>query len=429
MLRDVLRNSFFCTIFIFFMMWIFSLIPLPQIEILDPIGQTLQDFDITDITYHDIKGHNHQQKDFSLNEEQGDTNIVIVNIGEQPRGVVGMMVNIVNEASPKIIGIDAIFRGRRPDTLGDMLLSEAIKNSGKVILASKFIYNNGNEVGLQTSHELFSDVAYKNSFVNLVTDGTDDVAKYKTSRQFYPKKEFNGNQMHFFALDLVEKIAPEKAQKFLSRENEQEYINYVGNIGSLGDTTKHTIPKFTSIDFQDVLQRNFDPSLFKDKIVLMGFLGRVIGEEDIEDIFYSPLNDKYVGKSNPDMFGVVIHANVINMLMTENYINQVPTYLKVILAVMICYLAVFILYVVFLAFPLLYGTLSKIVQFVLWIAVLFVIIGVFYNYKLKYDADLAVVTVLLAGDMVEIYHELVLPTVMKLYRLIFVKSRRFVKND
>jgi glucan phosphoethanolaminetransferase (alkaline phosphatase superfamily) len=129
-----------------------------------------------------------------------------------------------------------------------------------------------------------------------------------------------------------------------------------------------------------------------------------------------------VGKSNPDMFGVVIHANVINMLMTENYINQVPMYLKVILAVTICYLAVFILYVVFLAFPLLYGTLSKIVQFVLWIAVLFVIIGVFYNYKLKYDADLAVVTVLLAGDMVEIYHELVLPTVMKLYRLISVKK-------
>jgi CHASE2 domain-containing sensor protein len=423
MLRDVLRNSFFCTIFIFFMMWIFSLIPLPQIEILDPIGQTLQDFDITDITYHDIKGHNHQQKDFSLNEEQGDTNIVIVNIGEQPRGIVGVMVNIINDANPKIIGIDAIFRGRKPDTLGDMILSEAIKNSGKVILASKFIYNNGNEVGLQTSHELFSGVAHKNSFVNLVTDGTDDVAKYKTSRQFYPKKDFKGSSMHFFALDLVEKIAPEKAQKFLSRGNEQEYINYVGNIGSWGDTTKHTIAKFTSIDFQDVLDRNFDPSLFKDKIVLMGFLGRVIGEEDIEDIFYSPLNDKYVGKSNPDMFGVVIHANVINMLMTENYIDQVPMYLKVILAVLICYLAVFILYIVFLAFPLLYGTLSKIVQFVLWIAVLFVIIGVFYNYKLKYDADLAVVTVLLAGDMVEIYHELVLPTVMKLYRLIFVKKR------
>lgn len=422
MLRDVLRNSFFCTIFIFFMMGVFSLIPLPQIEILDPIGQTLQDFDITDITYHDIKGHNHQLKEFGLNEERGDTNIVIVNIGEQPRGVVGMMVNIINDANPKIIGIDAIFRGRKPDTLGDMMLAEAIKNSGKVILASKFIYNNGNEVGLQTSHELFSGAAYKNSFVNLVTDGTDDVAKYKTSRQFYPKKEFKGNHMHFFALDLVEKIAPEKAQKFLSRGNDQEYINYVGNIGSLGDTTKHTIPKFTSIDFQDVLQRNFDPSLFKEKIVLMGFLGRTIGEEDIEDIFYSPLNDKYVGKSNPDMFGVVIHANVINMLMTENYINQVPMYLKVILAVMICYLAVFILYIVFLAFPLLYGTLSKIVQFVLWIAVLFVIIGVFYNYKLKYDADLAVVTVLLAGDMVEIYHELVLPTVVKLYRLIFVKK-------
>lgn len=428
MLKQVLRNSFFCTLFIFFMMWIFSLIPFPEIEILDPIGQTLNDFDITDLTYHRIKGYNHKEKEFDLNEEQGDTNLVIVNIGEEPRFKVAAMINIINASQPKVIGVDAIFMGAR-DTMGDMMLHEAIKNSGKVILASKFLYDKeGNETTLQKSYHMFADVAYKNSFVNLVTDGTDDIAKYKTARQFYPVKNFDKKDMHFFALDLVEKVAPEKTKLFFERGHDVEYINYVGNIGSLGDSTKHTIPKFSSIDVEDVLQMNFDPALFKDKIVLMGFLGRRIGEEDIEDIFYSPLNKKYVGKSDPDMFGVVIHANIINMVMSESYIDQVPMWLKVILAISISYISVCILYIAFLAYPLLYGTLSKIIQLVLWLAVLFAILGFFYNYKLKYDADLAVVAVLLAGDMVEIYHELVLPAMVKLYRLAFVKKRVFGKT-
>lgn len=151
-------------------------------------------------------------------------------------------------------------------------------------------------------------------------------------------------------------------------------------------------------------------------------MGRTIGEEDIEDIFYSPLNEKYIGKTNPDMFGVVIHANIINMIMTENYIDAVPFWLEFSIAVLICFVGVFMLYWAFLKFPLAYGTLSKMIQFMVWVTVLFSIIGVFYKYKIKYDTTITVVLVALAGDLVEIYHEIFLPLVRKLLKFIGIRK-------
>lgn len=404
---------------------VISKIPLPEIEILDPIGQTLSDFDITDIAYSKIKGYNYNlgnKNGFVLNEEQGDTNVVLVNIGEQPRGVIGLMINAVDKCGPKVIGIDAIFKDLKPDTLGDMILSESIRNSKKVILACKFRTDQETgKVSVDQSHPIFSDYAQTN-YVNLVTDGSDDVAKYKTSRSFFTYKDHEKKRSHFFAIELVKKYAPEKAQKFIDRNNELEFINYVGNIGSYGDKTEFTVPKFTSIEHTAVLNNEFDPSLFKNKIVIFGFMGRTIGEEDIEDIFYSPLNEKYIGKTNPDMFGVVIHANIINMIMTENYIDAVPFWLEFSIAVLICFVGVFMLYWAFLKFPLAYGTLSKMIQFMVWVTVLFSIIGVFYKYKIKYDTTITVVLVALAGDLVEIYHEIFLPLVRKLLKFIGIRK-------
>lgn len=421
MFKDVLRNSFFCTLFIFFMMWVFSVIPMPELEIIDPIGNTLADFDVTDIAYTKIKAYRHHdaKQGIEINEEMADTNIVIVNVGEKNRAEIGMLINRISACEPKAIGVDVIFKQPKNDApVVDTILSEAIKQSGKVVLATKFAYDkNGKELGIVKSYNLFSDYA-QNSYVNVVTDGTDSIARYKTCREFYPKHTYQGEKMNFFAIDLAAKLSPAKAKKFLDRNNQSEFINYLGNLGSYGFVHLNDVAKFQSIEHDAVLNMQFDPSLFENKIVLLGFLGRTIGDQDLEDIFYTPLNPEYVGKSYPDMFGVVIHANIINMILNETYIDPVPTWLKVVLGIIVAYFSVVLLYTAFLAYPLMYGTLSKIIQFVLWISVLFVIVGIFYSYRIKYDADLAVVALLLAGDMVEIYHEIVLPSVIKLYRLL-----------
>jgi CHASE2 domain-containing sensor protein len=59
-----------------------------------------------------------------------------------------------------------------------------------------------------------------------------------------------------------------------------------------------------------------------------------------EDKFYTPLNKKLAGKSNPDMFGVVVHANIISMILREDYVEQMATWQEVAMAIILCLLNV-----------------------------------------------------------------------------------------
>ena len=71
-----------------------------------------------------------------------------------------------------------------------------------------------------------------------------------------------------------------------------------------------------------------DLSFIKDKIVLLGFMGINLNDKTFEDIFFTPLNERYAGKSFPDMYGVVIQANIISMILNKKYINTMPQVAK-----------------------------------------------------------------------------------------------------
>lgn len=39
----------------------------------------------------------------------------------------------------------------------------------------------------------------------------------------------------------------------------------------------------------------------------------------MDDLHYSPLNERVSGKSFPDMYGVVVHANILSMILNGRY--------------------------------------------------------------------------------------------------------------
>lgn len=49
------------------------------------------------------------------------------------------------------------------------------------------------------------------------------------------------------------------------------------------------------------------------------------------------MNSNYVGKTDPDMYGVVIHANVISMILDEDYIYRTSDTLALILMLIVVY--------------------------------------------------------------------------------------------
>jgi len=403
----------FCSVFVFFMIWVFSNIELPSTDLVDPVGKTFQDFEVTDIVFSKIRKYRIKDEKMSFNDEMADTNIVIVNIGECSRAEIAQMINIVSAYKPKVIGIDAFFK-KLKDPFQDSLLENALKNNPNIVLVSKLLYDE-NEVlyDIEKSNPKFSQHT-KHAYANLITEGTE--REQKTCRTFDPKEKFNDSILLAFPVALAQYQSPEKVKKFLDRNYEVEIINYIGNI-----TISEGI-KFTTIDFDQVLEEQFDSSLFLNKIVLFGFVGRKLGSIDLEDIFYTPLNDKYVGKAYPDMYGVVIHANIINMILSERFVDQMPEWQSFIFSIIICYFTVALLMYVFKKIPLLYGTVGKLIQLGITFILMYITIKVFYEKNYRLEFSLAIIAVLLAADLLEVYMEFVKNSYIKLIRLLSVKK-------
>ncbi|MFQ3576339.1 MAG: CHASE2 domain-containing protein [Cytophagales bacterium] len=408
-------DSFVCSIFVFLMLWVFSNVEIPSTDLVDPVGKTFEDFDATDVVFSKIRKYKTKENEISINDEMADTNVVIVNIGECSRGEIGEMINIVSEFNPKVIGIDAFFKKlKNPEQ--DSILENALKNNPNIVMVSKLLYDDEEKLyDIETSNPMFAQHT-QHAYANLITEGTE--REQKTCRTFDPQEKFNDSTVVAFPVKLASYISPEKVKKFLDRNYEVEIINYLGNINISEGI------KFTTIDNDQVLERQFDSSLFENKIVLFGFMGRKIGIVDLEDIFYTPLNDKYVGKSYPDMYGIVIHANIINMILSEKFVDVMPEWQSILFGILICYFTVAMLMFVFKKIPLLYGTVGKIIQLAVTFIILYFTIKVFYEDNYRLELSLAIITVLLAADLLEVYMEFVKNSYIKLRRLIAVKKKK-----
>jgi CHASE2 domain-containing sensor protein len=363
-------------------MWvIFEWLPY-NFEFLNPLEETVEDFVITDIIYS--RG--------IRNEPPPDTNIVIVNIGNHNRALLAEQINRINEFEPKIIAIDAFFRSLK-NPMADSMLAEALAKTKNLVLISETLkYNEESNTfdSLGTSHPMFNLNA-RTGFANLVTEGKEE---FKSARIFSPKEMVNGKIEHAFGVEIAMLAYPEQTKKFLNRNNENEIINYTGNK-----------QKYFVLDAMDLLDgRPIEVSL-KDKIVLMGFMGENFNLEanTIQDKFFTPLNKKYVGKTYPDMFGIVVHANIVTMIEREVFIDEWPEYLGIIIGVLLCFVNVVMFYYVHDNLPSWYDLIVKFLQLLETIFLLFIVILFYQEKSLKIDLTLGITAVLLSGDLLEVY--------------------------
>ena len=67
----------------------------------------------------------------------------------------------------------------------------------------------------------------------------------------------------------------------------------------------------------------------------------------MDDIHYTPLNEVVSGKSFPDMYGVVIHANILSMILSGKYptlVSGFGSYIFAFLLTMLFYTYIFLRY-------------------------------------------------------------------------------------
>ncbi len=377
--------------------WLLSVIP-QNFDFLNPIGQALGDMDMTDMVFSKFR---------DKENIEADTNIVIVNIGVLSRAEIAEQLRRINEQQPRVVGIDVFFR-KPKDAEGDALLAAAMAETRDLVLVSKVAFREESKEGaveqwesskaeggrsfdsLETSLPMFRQHAYA-GFSNFIIN---QEASFMTTRDASFKEVCAGRAEMSFPIRLASIIAPDAAQRALARGNAQEVINFRGNM-----------EKFYYFDADQVLDPETDISVMRGKIVLMGFMGASLEAKSIEDNFFTPLNPQYVGRSHPDMYGVVVHANVLSMILRGNYIDTMPHWASLAVGLGLLCINVVLFTFIYRRFENWYDTLALILQVGESILILYLLVTVFASMNYKLALTPALVGVALVGTVHDLYQD------------------------
>ncbi len=367
------KDTILSTVFVFIILGILAVIPF-NTHVLDPIKLGLTDFDFTDITYAKLgKGKN----------SSVDSNIVIVNVEDLDRGGIADLLNTI-KGFPKVTGLDVLFEEKKEGEV-DSSLALAIQQYPNLVLASKL------ELKENQFHKkgFFNNKSKHTAFVNFIGEENGTV------RIFSPKEKVDNKNENAFAVQIAQLYNPSATKEIFNRNKKTEFINY-----------SRTAEKYMLVNATEFLTGEVSAKILKNKIVLIGLLD--YNEFNIEDKHFSPMNSSFVGKSIPDMNGVVIHANIISMITEGKYLNKIPSWIYWIVAFLICWLHMVFFIKDFLDHHIWYHLKSKTVQIIS--AVLFVYIEVmcFQYLNLKVDMAAILLLIVLSVDALYFYEAIVL---------------------
>ena len=374
------------SIFITMLIWLFILLLdfiRLNLHFMDPFNNGLQDYEVTDIVSSRFR---------DTDSDPFVEEIVLINSGKPDRKELAMLLDRLSTYNPKVIGIDILLDGRKDPAI-DTLLANSIKQNPALVLAERLgTYNKSLEIFEAPfgCDPLFKQNA-STGYVNFVSKDN------MTVRQFSPKVNTKSGQEAAFALKILELGVPLAAEQYWKRDKKMERIDYTGNINS-----------FIKFDIDQVTDTSADLSYaFKDKIVLVGYLGNDEWSMPVKDRFFTPLNPNYTGKSLPDMFGLVIHANIISMILNKNYIIESPKWLTRILEIFFCYINIIFIHALYRSFPEPFHGITRAIQIIEFILVFLLISILFHYFKFRIEFSTGILTLVLAYDFVMIYESLI----------------------
>lgn len=391
--RDVILGTFFI---IGLMLFIGSASAFKVFDIFDPIGEAFGDMEFTDVYFSQL-----------LDDPIADENVVLVNIGLESRAGIAMMIDSISQHNPAVIGVDSFFDFPKEDTLGDMMLMDALSRVENLVMVTKLLYNTETDEfdSVHTSWPWFTFNATP-AFANLITDAgvQEDL---KMCREFFPTLKTSDDSTHrALAVQLASYIAPEKTEKFIARGNEVEVIKYRGNVLDYGATKFGN--KYYALDVGDVFGSNYTPDIIEGKVVIFCFLGEYLGDrENFEDKFFTPLNEVYIGRAFPDMYGGVIHANIVSMIVNEDYIFYLKEWQKYLVGFIGLFLNIMVFSWIYKKLPKWYDGITKVIQVIEFVGLIYLMVYFMDIFSMKLDLTFLLFAVALSGDGLEVFYGVV----------------------
>jgi len=365
----------------------------------EPMTQSLTDFRITDIV---------DSKIVQRDQLSADTNMVFINSeidNEELSNLdLARVINILNKLNPKVIGIKKVIEpssNAKWNELLRMVLSNT-KNLVMSVRLDEFDKNTESFKKVNGSDDYFTQNA-KLGFENFLPVRNE---KTFTIRNFMPRQKVNNKMYNSFSVEIAKLYRPESVKKLFERKHEIELIDYLGHY------------QFFRMEATDFLELNFEPGMIENKIVIIGRIS-TMNEIDphmiLEDVYFTPLNDSYTGKAFPDMYGSIVHANVMAMILNGTYLTSMPNWAVFLISIMFVYFNMMIFTYIVVRNKKWYEIFSLAVFVVESLIILSATIICFIFFKFEMNLTIPIFAIALSIIIYEIYHSSLKPLTIKIY--------------
>ncbi|MCX7735094.1 MAG: CHASE2 domain-containing protein [Candidatus Kapabacteria bacterium] len=307
-------DAFFGTIFVFLTIFIFSLIF--SADIFTPLKRVFEDFAITDVNTYFRDEDNIKP----------DTNIILIDNSKLEFDETLDLIAKLNVFNPKVIALEELhFDEISPESMTklDSLISE-LKN--KFVIGYRLF-----DLEKQDYLNIYDSIRY--NFYNRHRDilGYIDLdfqkdKRFYTQREFFPIIKADSGIIHSLAYKISFLFGSKHLDKRYTDKTDKEVINFIGNFN-----------KFFFYRGKELLYDEEPVNRFTNKIILIGNCPVFDSEKELDDLYFTPLNKNYAGRTFPDMFKVIIIANIINMFNQGSFYNIMPGLFIILIAFLITY--------------------------------------------------------------------------------------------
>jgi len=116
----------------------------------------------------------------------------------------------------------------------------------------------------------------------------------------------------------------------------------------------------------------------------------------------------------PDMYGILIHANIVSMIINNQFINHAPKWLVYLLTLFLTFIYVVVFSYFYVKKHLYFHVAAKLIQLVTFVIILWLVFLLFSKFHIYWPTKYLIVSVILSVDVLYLYEALAVLAYKKL---------------
>ena len=320
---DLIKRIF---ISLFFALLVFGIV---SSGIFDAVDKTTED-----ILYHHPGGTTEKIKIIKIDDKSINE---LGNYDEWDREIYASLVRtlcVSDDIKPAVRGFDVLFSGDYGSE-ADKSFAEACAEHGNVVCAFSYVFErelvSDGEGNLKIDNLAVMDIvkpyealynSTRHGFANALMDNDDGFIR-SSFIYFSPDPSQNDEREFSFNAEVYKSYADAVGFSPVFPDDMGKSVFTFRYSGKIGD--------FENVSLSDVLNGNVPAQAFDDCIVLVGAYSA-----GMMDSYYVPVD------RSQQMFGVEIHANVIQAFLEEKYVYFIPEWVSAAVAAIIAVVLAFI---------------------------------------------------------------------------------------